>query len=71
MTNAPTDQRSTSFLRIPLAVWLVAVVGGVVGVLLAEPDNFWGNTVPSATTFFVGALIVGLAVWTVVRRVRW
>lgn len=70
MTTTSVSQHSISLLRIPLAVWLVAVAGGVVGVLLAEPGNFWGNTVPSAATFFVVAFIIGLAGWFVSRRLR-
>ena len=70
MTTTSTSQRSVSLFRIPLVVWLVAVAGGVVGALLAEPGNFWGNTVPSTATFFVVAFIIGLAGWAVARRVR-
>jgi hypothetical protein len=70
MTTISTNQRSISLLRIPLAVWLVAVAGGVIGALLAEPGNFWSNTVPSTATFFVVAFIIGLAGWAVARRLR-
>jgi hypothetical protein len=70
MTTTSANQRSIGFLRIPIAVWLVAVAGGVIGALLAEPGNFWGNTVPSTATFFVVAFIIGLAGWAVARRLR-
>lgn len=70
MTTTSANQRSISLLRIPLAVWLFAVAGGIAGVLLAEAGNFWGNTVPSAATFFVVAFIIAIAVWGVARRVR-
>ena len=70
MTTTSTNQRSANLLRIPLAVWLVAVAGGVIGALLAQPGNFWGDTLPSTATFFVVAFILALAGWGVARRLR-
>lgn len=70
MTTTSTNQRSANLLRIPLAVWLVAVAGGVIGALLAQPGNFWGNTLPGTATFFVVAFILALAGWGVARRLR-
>ena len=45
-------------------------VGGAVGIVLAEPGNFWGNTVPSAATFFipwVGWILSWILYWKLIE----
>ena len=71
-TNSdPTTHTDRRGLRaVPVWVWLLALVGGAVGALLAEPGNFWGNTVPSAATFVVAGLVLGLVLWGVKIRLR-
>jgi hypothetical protein len=70
-TNTTSTQTHRRGLRaVPVWVWLLALVGGAVGALLAEPGNFWGNTVPSAATFLVAGLVLGLVTWAVRIRLR-
>jgi hypothetical protein len=48
-----------------LTLWILIpmVIGAAAGALLAEPGDFWGNTLPSIATFAVLGLVVGLAAW--------
>lgn len=65
---ARTSERSRS--RVPVVVWALAVVGGVVGLMLAEPGDVVGNTIPSTLFFAVVGLVLGLVIHLVSRRVR-
>lgn len=69
-----TDSASPSQLHVgqkmPILVAVLAVLGGVAGALLAEPGNFWGNTVPSTLTFMAAGLVIGLLVWAVIALVQ-
>jgi hypothetical protein len=71
-TTTETDQAPpTRFLRkVPVLVWVVTALGGVTGVLLAESGDFWGNTVPSALTFMVAGLVIGVAGWALVAALQ-
>jgi hypothetical protein len=66
MTNTSTPQ---STRRLPMHVWLLTALGAVIGALLAEPGDIIANTIPSAATFAVVGLVVGLFVWAARRRV--
>ena len=66
MTNASP---SPSTRRLPVYVWLLTALGAVLGALLAEPGDVMGNTIPSAATFALAGLVIGLVVWVVQRRV--
>lgn len=66
MINTSTP-RSTR--RLPAYVWLLAALGAVIGALLAEPGDIVANTIPSAATFAVVGLVIGLVAWVVRRRV--
>jgi outer membrane lipoprotein SlyB len=59
-----------SFRRVPIWVWLIGAIGAIGGALLAEPGDFWGNTVPSTLTFLVAGLLVAFAVWGLTALVR-
>ncbi len=59
-----------SLRKVPVWVWLLAALGGIAGVLLAEPGSFWGNTVPSALTFMIAGLVIGLAGWALTAAFR-
>jgi hypothetical protein len=56
--------------RVPIYVWLLIALGGVAGALLAEPGDFWGNTVPSTLTFMLAGLVIGLVAWVILKAVR-
>lgn len=66
MTKTPTP---ASTRRLPVYVWLLAALGAVIGALLAEPGDIVANTIPSAATFAVVGIVIGLVVWAVHRRV--
>lgn len=65
MTDTSTP-RSTR--RLPVHVWLLTALGAVIGALLAEPGDIIANTIPSAATFAVVGLVIGLVAWAVQRR---
>jgi hypothetical protein len=73
---SPTTDASTSrspsgvVRRVPVYVWILVAFGGLAGALLAEPGDFWGNTVPSTLTFLVAGLVLGLAAWGISAVVR-
>jgi len=70
-TEAPIHRSPLRFLRaVPIWVWVLAALGGIAGALLAEPGNFWGNTVPSVLTFLVAGLLVGLVAWGIASAMR-
>lgn len=55
---------------VPIWVWLLAAIGAIAGALLAEPGDFWGNTIPSTLTFLIAGLLVGLAAWGITAAIR-
>lgn len=67
--TSTTSQRS-GLRRVPVYLWVLAAVGAIAGALLAEPGNFWANTVPSTLTFLLVGVVLGLAVWGVTTLVR-
>ena len=62
-TESPSAAPTRLLRKVPILVWLLVVLGGIAGVLLAEPGDFWGNTVPSALTFMIAGLILGVVAW--------
>ena len=70
-TTESASAAPTRLLRkVPILVWVLAVLGGIAGVLLAEPGDFWGNTVPSALTFLIAGLVVGVVGWAIFAAFR-
>ena len=54
----------------PIFLWILTASGGILGLFLAEPGNFWKNTVPSSLTFAAMGLVVGLFGWLVQRAMQ-
>lgn len=67
-TARPSQRSATR--KLPILVAVLAVIGGVAGALLAEPGDFWGNTVPSTLAFLAAGLIVGFSIWGVAALVQ-
>jgi hypothetical protein len=66
MSNAASTTSARRGLgAVPVYVWILAVLGGVAGALLADSGDFWGNTVPSLLSFVVAGAVLGLVVWAV------
>ncbi len=53
-----------------LVAGALAVIGLVVGAVLAEPGNLVGNTLPSMAIFGVAGLVVGVVIWRIQARGR-
>lgn len=70
-TDATTRRSPLQAVRkVPIWVWALGAIGAVVGALLAESGDFWGNTVPSAATCLLAGLLLGLAAWGLVAAIR-
>lgn len=68
--NSASPSQIRPARKMPLLVAALAIIGGVAGALLAEPGDFWGNTVPSTLTFMAAGLIVGLFIWGVTALIQ-
>jgi hypothetical protein len=66
--SEPTSRRGLR--AVPAYVWILAAVGAVLGAVMADSGGFWANVVPSAATFLVAGLLLGLVVWGLTALVR-
>lgn len=54
----------------PIFLWILTAIGGILGLFLAEPGNFWENTLPSSLTFAAMGLALGLIGWLLQRAMQ-
>ena len=69
-TDTARPSQTRPVRKMPLLVAALAVIGGIAGALLAEPGDFWGNTVPSTLTFLAAGLIIGVLAWAITALIQ-
>jgi hypothetical protein len=62
-TTIPESNTRRGLRAVPAYVWILAVVGAVLGAVMAGSGDFWSDTVPSVVTFLLAGLLLGLVVW--------